>query len=113
MPLPCCSGSTTHQLRPALRDQTFNLPANVQKSLTQYESEFARRKRKRRLEWLVGLGTATVDLQLEDRSVSLECATWQAAVIHEFSSSTASPVQRSVDDLASALEMEPIFGEVA
>ena len=62
----------------------FIIPTSIMQASTAYEEKYKFLKHHRKLEWLHALGHATVHLELEDRTVDIECATWQAAVINAF-----------------------------
>ena len=107
---------------PDLHDDTFRIPPEISSLQTRYEAGFEKLKATRKLTWLPALGHATVELDLQDRVVTEECQTWQAAVIHAFhdprpsssasvssSSSAPSPGYRSVAELVALLSMpEPL-----
>ncbi|PFH59684.1 hypothetical protein XA68_12036 [Ophiocordyceps unilateralis] len=69
---------------PSLRKEGFRVPAPVAAAQSRYEAGFEQLKTARKLGWLDHLGSATVRLELEDRSVELECSTYEAAVIYAF-----------------------------
>ncbi|OAQ97412.1 hypothetical protein LLEC1_04580 [Akanthomyces lecanii] len=69
---------------PSLAKESFKVPAPVAEIQAQYEAGFEQLKSSRKLGWLDNLGTATVSLELEDRTVEIECKTYEAAVIYEF-----------------------------
>lgn len=71
---------------PSLAKGSFKVPAPVAEIQAQYEAGFEQLKSSRKLGWLDNLGTATVSLELEDRTVEVECKTYEAAVIYEFQS---------------------------
>lgn len=69
---------------PNLAKDSFKVPAPVAQIQGQYEHGFEQLKTSRKLNWLNQLGSATVQLDLEDRSIDVECKTYEAAVIYEF-----------------------------
>jgi anaphase-promoting complex subunit 2 len=94
---------------PALRDDTFLVPAEVQSLQTQYARGFERVKDMRKLEWLPSLGRASVELQFEDRTIELDVQLWQASVIYAFQNDDSSAEQsprRTVEELEELLEMD-------
>ena len=62
----------------------------------------------RKLTWLNQLGQATVELELQDRTVSVDCKTYEATVIYAFqeTSSSTSPARRTLQDLTDHLQMD-------
>lgn len=89
---------------PSLPKDPFNVPAPIAEAQSQYASGFEQLKTSRKLTWLDHLGSATVQLDLEDRSLELECKTYEAAVIYAFqhepqSSDQSEPQQRTFNEL--------------
>ncbi|TFA98486.1 Anaphase-promoting complex subunit 2 [Trichoderma ghanense] len=96
---------------PSLPKDPFTVPLPVAQVQKKYEAGFEQLKSSRKLNWLDHLGSATVKLDLEDRSIDLECKTYEAAVIYEFhdggdESGTSGPVQRSFNELWEKLMMD-------
>jgi anaphase-promoting complex subunit 2 len=92
---------------PQLNDENYRIPDNVAELQKRYEQGFESLKSSRKLTWLHALGQATIELELEDRSVVEEVHTWQATVIWAFESvETDTCVQQSVRELVEALEMD-------
>lgn len=96
---------------PPLRDDAFKVPIPVARQQEGYDSSFRALKDMRRLKWLHELGNATVELELADRNVEIECATYQASIIYAFhdvteGSEVSQQAQRTVEELAELLEME-------
>jgi anaphase-promoting complex subunit 2 len=60
------------------------MPALLLDQFTEYESEYAKIKRGRKLAWMDHLGTIELDVELEDRNVSIEATPLQAAVLYAF-----------------------------
>ncbi|CAM1506735.1 Fc.00g063760.m01.CDS01 [Cosmosporella sp. VM-42] len=69
---------------PSLPKDPFAVPTPVARIQSQYETGFEELKSNRKLTWLDHLGSATVKLDFEDRSLEFECKTYEAAVIYEF-----------------------------
>ncbi|KAG6266463.1 hypothetical protein E4U49_000418 [Claviceps purpurea] len=69
---------------PSLPKESFTVPAPVADIQDQYESGFQHLKSSRKLAWLDHIGSATVQLDFEDRSCHVECKTYEAAVIYAF-----------------------------
>jgi anaphase-promoting complex subunit 2 len=92
---------------PQLHDETYRIPDEVAHLQKSYEQGFETLKSSRKLTWLHALGQATVELELEDRTIVEEVHTWQATVIWAFESgSPGQNVQKSVDELIELLEMD-------
>ncbi|PTB67116.1 hypothetical protein BBK36DRAFT_1117336 [Trichoderma citrinoviride] len=96
---------------PSLPKDPFTVPLPVAQVQKKYEAGFEQLKSSRKLNWLHHLGSATVKLDLDDRSIDLECKTYEAAVIYEFNddgdgSGASGPVQRSFNELWEKLMMD-------
>lgn len=88
---------------PELASAEFKVPERVRAKAGEYEERFRAKKRRRKLEYLDGLGRASVRLELEDRVVEVECAPYQAAVVDLFGGGGS---RRRVDQVAEALDMD-------
>ncbi|KAL7789454.1 hypothetical protein V8C37DRAFT_386567 [Trichoderma ceciliae] len=87
---------------PSLPKDPFTVPSPVAEVQRKYETGFEQLKSSRKLNWLDHLGSATVRLDLSDRSVELDCKTYEAAVIYEFHDQvpgTSGSVQRTFNEL--------------
>lgn len=91
---------------PQLQDDSFLVPSEISALQKRYEEGFEHLKTSRKLTWLHALGQATVELELQDRTIFEEVHTWQATVIWAFQSDTEAAPQRSVEQLVEHLEME-------
>ncbi|KAF3769170.1 hypothetical protein M406DRAFT_273759 [Cryphonectria parasitica EP155] len=101
---------------PDIVQETFNLPQPVAQQQGKYEIGYERLKSSRKLTWLHQLGQATVELELEDRTINVECKTFEAAVIYAFQDSegdqeaegggTSGPTRRTVQELQEILGMD-------
>lgn len=97
---------------PNIVEETFTLPQPVVEQQRKYENGFERLKSARKLTWLHQLGQATVELELEDRTVSVDCKTFEAAVIYAFQGDEeakdgdTSPIHMSVEELQEKLHMD-------
>ncbi|TVY45003.1 Anaphase-promoting complex subunit [Lachnellula subtilissima] len=91
---------------PQLQDDNFLVPSEIAALQKSYEEGFASLKASRKLTWLHALGQATVELELEDRTIVEEVHTWQATVIWAFQSDNETAPQHSVEQLVEHLEME-------
>ncbi|OAA73483.1 Cullin [Cordyceps fumosorosea ARSEF 2679] len=102
---------------PSLTKETFKVPAPVADIQAQYEAGFEQLKSSRKLGWLHSLGTATVSLELEDRTIDVECKTYEAAVIFEFqgegTQSDTGAQQRTFDEIWQSLMMDEDALELA
>ncbi|KAL6869226.1 hypothetical protein ACO1O0_000550 [Amphichorda felina] len=103
---------------PSLPKEPFSVPATVSAVQQQYEAGFERLKSSRKLNWLDHLGTATIQLDLEDRSILVECKTYEAAVIYAFHNEDGSPgdshpAQRTFDGLWQQLMIDEDLLEAA
>ncbi|KAG9897162.1 hypothetical protein KCU86_g14209, partial [Aureobasidium melanogenum] len=100
---------------PSLREDEFAVPAPISTLQKNFEQDFERIKNLRKLHWLSALGKATVELELEDRTVKFEgVQTWQASVIYAFQddsqdASIASPASRTVQQLEESLQMDDVL----
>ena len=90
---------------PSLANESFQVPAPVQELRSQYEAGFEQLKTSRKLSWLDQLGSATVQLELEDRTIELPCKTYEAAVIYAFQDDETAK-SRSFEDLWMALRID-------
>lgn len=85
---------------PSLPKDPFTVPAPVAEIQNQYETGFEQLKTSRKLTWLDHIGSATVQLDFEDRSIEQECKTYEAAVIYAFQDdSSGGPQQRTFNEL--------------
>lgn len=96
---------------PSLPKDPFTVPSPVAQVQKKYEAGFEQLKSSRKLNWLDHLGSATVKLDFDDRSIDLECKTYEAAVIYEFHDDgngtvASGPVQRSFNELWEKLMMD-------
>ncbi|KAI2636908.1 hypothetical protein GGS26DRAFT_460382 [Hypomontagnella submonticulosa] len=89
---------------PEIGEERFLLPTNVTEMQKMYETIFERLKPSRKIKWLNHLGQATVELELEDRTISEQVHTYEAAVINAFSEENSS--SWTFDDLWMKLEMD-------
>ncbi|KAI1470428.1 uncharacterized protein F4812DRAFT_265306 [Daldinia caldariorum] len=89
---------------PEVGEERFVLPSSVAEMQKTYETIFERLKPSRKIKWLNHLGQATVELELEDRTISEKVRTYEAAVINAFSEENSS--SWAFDDLWMKLEMD-------
>lgn len=93
---------------PQLHDESYQVPSEISALQNIYAEGFEAIKSSRKLTWLHFLGQATVELELEDRTIVEEVCTWQATVILAFQAQAPSEgvVQKTVDELVRELEMD-------
>ncbi|KAJ8109468.1 hypothetical protein ONZ43_g6127 [Nemania bipapillata] len=75
---------------PEVGEEDFDLPSSIAAMQKTYASIFEQLKPTRKLKWLNHLGQATVELELEDRTIVEEVRTYEAAVINAFSEENGS-----------------------
>ncbi|KAK3355925.1 Cullin family-domain-containing protein [Neurospora tetraspora] len=104
---------------PALDREHFLLPDPIIEEQKRYEQGYEHLKSNRKLTWLNQLGTVRVELELRDRTVTIDCTTPQATVIYAFNDSdddddieidnnASKPpgARRTVDELYTTLQMD-------
>ncbi|KAI1360910.1 Cullin family protein [Xylaria arbuscula] len=70
---------------PEAGEENYELPSAIATMQKEYGSVFEHLKPSRKLKWLNHLGQATVELELEDRTIAKTVRTYEAAVINMFS----------------------------
>lgn len=102
---------------PSLPNDPFTVPPPVAQMQSQYEQGFELLKTSRKLTWLDQIGSANVKLELEDRTVELECRTYEAAVIYAFQDDDGSdgpnPTQRTFNEIWEKLMIDEDLLELA
>ncbi|KAM0247440.1 hypothetical protein ACHAP5_004079 [Fusarium lateritium] len=102
---------------PSLPKDQFTVPPPIAEMQGRYEQGFERLKSSRKLTWLDQLGSAIVKLDFEDRSVELECKTYEAAVIYAFQDENnegqSSPTQRTFNGIWQQLMIDEDLLELA
>jgi anaphase-promoting complex subunit 2 len=102
---------------PSLPNDQFTVPPPIAEMQGRYEQGFERLKSSRKLTWLDQLGSATVKLDFEDRSVELECKTYEAAVIYAFQDENnegqSGPTQRTFNGIWQQLMIDEDLLELA
>ncbi|KAL8374968.1 hypothetical protein RB599_001600 [Gaeumannomyces hyphopodioides] len=95
---------------PDMEPDAFVLPPPVADKQKEYEEGYERAKSSRRLTWLNNYGQATVELELRDRTVSVQCKTYEAAVIYAFQDEDEDEdrggVRKSFDEIWPLLQMD-------
>ncbi|KAL8660086.1 MAG: hypothetical protein Q9226_000078 [Calogaya cf. arnoldii] len=102
----------SHLFWPSLHSEDFSLPPEISDFQTLYATGFETLKQSRKLTWLNALGQVTVQLDLEDRTVTEVVQTWQASVIYAFQDEethNGRPVTKTVQQLTSSLSMSESF----
>jgi len=96
---------------PQLQDENYRIPEVITELQKRYEEGFESLKASRKLTWLHTLGQATIELELEDRSVTEEVHTWQATVIWSFQNDGPNNAvsERTVQQLVQTLEMDEVL----
>lgn len=88
---------------PSLPREPFAVPPGIAAIRDQYAVGFEHLKSTRKLKWLDQLGSASVQLELEDRVLEIDCKTYEASVIHAFhsegGSGDAEPARRTFNQL--------------
>jgi anaphase-promoting complex subunit 2 len=69
------------------------MPNPLAKAFEEYANEYAKIKRGRKLAWLDHLGTVELDIELENRTVSVEASPLQASIIYAFQDPGISPLE--------------------
>lgn len=102
---------------PSLPKEPFTVPPPVVKMQGKYEQGFEELKSSRKLTWLDHLGSATIKLDFEDRSLELECKTYEAAVIYAFQADEgaddSTPQQRTFNEIWEKLMIDEDLLELA
>lgn len=93
---------------PDMGEERFVVPPDVAGMQETYENIFEHLKPSRKIKWLNHLGQATVELELEDRTISEEVRTYEAAVIDAFSEASLGGREASwtFEDLWMHLQMD-------
>ena len=96
---------------PGLEREHFLLPAAVVEQQKRYEEGYEGLKSRRKLTWLNQMGQARVELELADRTVTVDCTPVEATVVYAFQDGggdgdSTAPVQKSVDELYELLQMD-------
>lgn len=91
---------------PALKEDEFKVPEEIEQLQKRYEHGFENHKNKRKLTWLHSMGTVEVELELTDRIIQIpDATTWQAAVIYEFDEEKDGD-KWTIKELAHRLDMD-------
>jgi anaphase-promoting complex subunit 2 len=94
---------------PGLEREHFLLPQVVVDQQKRYEEGYEGLKSRRKLTWLNQMGQARVELELADRTVTVDCSPVEATVVYAFQGGegeVAAPVQKSVDELYELLQLD-------
>ena len=93
---------------PGLEREHFLLPQVVVEQQKRYEEGYEGLKSRRKLTWLNQMGQARVELELADRTVTVDCSPVEATVVYAFQGGEADapPMQKSVDELYEQLQLD-------
>lgn len=97
---------------PNIVQETFVLPQEVEERQNKYDLGFERLKPGRKLAWLHQLGQVTVEMDLEDRTVEIQCRPFEATVIYAFQDEEAADgdavgvARRTIQELQETLQMD-------
>lgn len=94
---------------PGLEREHFLLPSVVVQQQERYEAGYEGLKSRRKLTWLNQLGQARVEIELGDRTVTVDCTPVEATVVYAFqegSDGGDGAVQKSVEELYEQLQMD-------
>ncbi|KAG7292100.1 hypothetical protein NEMBOFW57_002133 [Staphylotrichum longicolle] len=96
---------------PGLEREHFLLPPAVVEQQKRYEEGYEGLKSRRKLTWLNQMGQARVELELADRTLTVDCTPVEATVVYAFQGDEgdgepAAPVQKSADELYELLQMD-------
>jgi anaphase-promoting complex subunit 2 len=93
---------------PGLEREHFLLPQVIVEQQKLYEKGYEDLKSGRKLTWLNHLGQARVELELTDRTVTVDCTPVEATVIYAFQEDEggAGPVRKTVEELYGEIQMD-------
>ncbi|KAL2142261.1 hypothetical protein VTI28DRAFT_1398 [Corynascus sepedonium] len=99
---------------PGLEREHFLLPAVVVEQQQKYEAGYEGLKSRRKLTWLNQMGQARVEIELRDRTVTVDCSPVEATVVYAFQAADdcnleedgGAVVQKSVEELYEQLQMD-------
>ncbi|KAI0699322.1 hypothetical protein C8T65DRAFT_719807 [Cerioporus squamosus] len=101
-PMPLHPTIVSRHFWPPLQTSMFNMPGQFKEIQDAYAKEFHLFKPDKKLHWLPHLGTISLDIELQDRTVSAEVPPVEAAVIEHFSTKDT----WDVADLATEMKVE-------
>ncbi|KAL1514528.1 hypothetical protein AB1Y20_003625 [Prymnesium parvum] len=89
---------------PTLEDEKFELPEAMEREMARFEKQFMHHKAPRKLMWKRSLGTVTIDVAFEDRTVKgVTCSPLHASILHCFAEKSS----WSLSSLAAHLKVKP------
>ncbi|KAK3899419.1 hypothetical protein C8A05DRAFT_18147 [Staphylotrichum tortipilum] len=95
---------------PGLEREHFLLPAEVVQMQRRYEKGYEGVKSRRKLTWLNQMGQVRVELEMRDRTITVDCTPVEATVVYAFQGEgdgdDSKPVQKSLDGLYETLQMD-------
>lgn len=94
----------SHLFWPNVQPTSFKMPGQFQKMQEAFENEYTEHKAGKKLRWMNNLGTVSLDIELEDRMVSVEATPLEAGVIELFSEQDT----WGLEELASRLGLSDI-----
>lgn len=92
----------SHLFWPTMARQSLKLPGQLGKLAASYERAFRKVKQDKKLQWMPTLGTVTLEVAMQDRTVEMEVTPIQAAVLETFSEIS----ERSMRDIRTVLKVE-------
>ncbi|RPD62311.1 hypothetical protein L226DRAFT_532671 [Lentinus tigrinus ALCF2SS1-7] len=101
-PMPLHPTIISRHFWPPLQTSSFNMPGQFKEIQDAYAKEFHQFKPDKKLHWLPHLGTISLDIELQDRTVSAEVPPLEAAIIEHFSTKDT----WGVADLATEMKIE-------
>lgn len=75
----------SHLFWPNLQTSSLKMPGQFEKMQEAFEQEFTEHKAGKKLRWMNNIGTVSLDIELEDRTVSVDATPTEAAIIELFS----------------------------
>ncbi|KAI0345864.1 hypothetical protein BDW22DRAFT_1353469 [Trametopsis cervina] len=86
---------------PSLQASTFTMPGQFKEIQEAYQKEFTTFKPDKKLVWMSHLGTVSLDIELDDRTVSVEVPPLEAAIVELFSEQDEWTVEKLVSTIGS------------
>lgn len=75
----------SHLFWPTMARQPLKLPGQLARYTASYDKSFRKIKQDKKLQWIPTLGSVTLEIALQDRTVEMEVTPLQAAVLETFS----------------------------
>ncbi|KAF8610388.1 Cullin [Ceratobasidium sp. AG-I] len=83
--IPLHPAIISHLFWPTLPTSSLRMPGQFEKMQEAFEEEFTEHKAGKKLRWMNNIGTVSLDIELEDRTVSVDATPLEAAIIELFS----------------------------